>query len=439
MAWVGGALAVLIIAVSFTHTHANSTQVASESGGRVRLTVKATPPYDCGFDARGAEEAVARHRMHALGSPYQLAARDARGVSAQSFDRDNIAVIEDDGSIIMPPAGFDLAKRAVLFTPEAEGYRITPADVPFTKNLGTQVRSFFGFDGQLGIGGNGYRDIRLLDAPFTFYGITYDTIYIGTSGYITFGRGDASGRPSAATLAANAPRIAPLWASLDAGSGGEVYYNRLEGRHVITWNAVPESTYGGLSTFQAVLYDDGRIAFVYRKVKARTALVGLSPGESEQDTQPVVFSAPPEGVVSGPLFQLFSKQRQVDLPALMRAFYRTHTDEVDAAFIWADFAYDNGLGVAHSFNVRNDIRGIGLKIFDRGALYGSPERLATVITMGNQNDWPADPQANMAGLNSAISIVCHELGHRWLTYVRFAGDDERLLLGRDNSHWSFFV
>jgi len=59
--------------------------------------------------------------------------------------------------------------------------------------------------------------------------------------------------------------------------------------------------------------------------------------------------------------------------------------------------------------------------------------------MGNQNDWPADPQANMAGLNSAVSIVCHELGHRWLAYVRFPGDNERLLLGRDDSHWSFFV
>ena len=439
MASVAGAVAVFLIAVAFARTSASVKTAAGEGGERARPEAPAALSYDCGFDARGAEEAIARHRMNALGSSYQLAARTARAIAARSEDRDDIALIEDDGAIIVPPAGFDLTKRSVLFTPEAGGYRITPTDVAFTKNLGSQVRSFFGLDGQIGIDRNGYSDIKLLDAPFTFYGTTYDTIYIGTSGYITFAHGDNSTRPSAATLASEAPRIAPLWASLDISSGGEIYYNRLEGRHIVTWNGVPEATYGGLSTFQAVLYDDGRIAFVYRKVKARTALVGLSPGESEQDAQPLVFSQPPAEAVAGPLFQLFSKQRQVDLPALMRAFYRTHTDEVDTAFIWADFAYDNGLGVAHSFNVRNGIRGIGLKIFDRGAIYGSPARLATVITMGNQSDWPADPQANMAGLNSAISIVCHELGHRWLSYVRFPGDDETLLLGRDNSHWSFFL
>jgi hypothetical protein len=61
--------------------------------------------------------------------------------------------------------------------------------------------------------------------------------------------------------------------------------------------------------------------------------------------------------------------------------------------------------------------------------------------MGNGGDWPADPQALTAGLNTAVCIVCHELGHRWLAYVRFdagnaAKDD---LLGRDNSHWSFLA
>jgi hypothetical protein len=437
--WVAGALAALLFALSFIRTSAGIKPTPNEDNERVRLTVRAASPYDCGFDARGAEEAIARHRMHALRSPYQLAVRRAPAVSPRSDDEDNIAVIEDDGSIIMPPAGFDLKKRAVLFTPEAGGYRITPTDVPYTKDLGTRLRGFLAVDGQPGAADNGYREVQINDAPFTFYGVAYDKIYVGTNGYITFNRGDTSARQSAAALASDMPRIAPLWANLDASAGGDIYYNRLEGRHVITWNAVAESPYGGLSTFQAVLYDDGRIAFVYRKVKAHASLVGLSPGNSEQAAQPVVFSNPPDGVISGPLFEVFSKQRQLDLPALMRAFYRTHTDEVDTAFIWADFAYDNGLGVAHSFNLRNDIQGIGLKMFDRSALYGSAARLATVITMGNQNDWPGDPQANMAGLNSAVSIVCHELGHRWLVYVQFNAANEDALLGRDDSHWSFFV
>jgi hypothetical protein len=47
----------------------------------------------------------------------------------------------------------------------------------------------------------------------------------------------------------------------------------------------------------------------------------------------------------------------------------------------------------------------------------------------------------VAGLNSAVAIVCHELGHRWLSYVQFEGARglQDNLLGRDESHWSFLV
>ncbi|MFL6212566.1 MAG: hypothetical protein ACJ74J_01600 [Blastocatellia bacterium] len=438
VSWIAGVLAISLIVVAIARVNADQ-QTAGEDSKRVRVIADAPTPYDCGFDANGADDALARHRMHALRSSYQLAVRREQAGTPRVTDRDNIALIEDDGSIILPPAAFDLKKRAVLFTPEAGGYRITPTDIPFAKDLGTQLRGVLAVDGQPSDSGNGYCPVQLASAPFTFYGVDYNQIYVGTNGYITFNSGDTSSRLSASALATSLPRIAPLWASLNAGGGGDIYYNRLEGRHVITWDGLPESAYGSLSTFQAVLYDDGRIAFIYRKVKAHAGLVGLSPGESAQDAQPVVLTDPPVGVISGPLFQLFSKQRQLDLPALMRAFYSAHTDEVDTAFIWADFAYDNGLGVAHSFNVRNDIQGIGLRGFDRGALYGSPSRLSTVITMGNQSDWPADPQANMAGLNSAVSIVCHELGHRWLTYVQLDAANPDALLGRDDSHWSFFV
>jgi hypothetical protein len=145
--------------------------------------------------------------------------------------------------------------------------------------------------------------------------------------------------------------------------------------------------------------------------------------------------------MSGPFFEVFGKRKRIDLPALLQAFYRTHSDSFDTAYVWTDFDYDNGLGIAHSFNVRNHISGIGLKTFDRGLAYGSPARLSTIITMGNEADWPKDPQANAAGLNSAISIVCHEQGHRWLAYIRFDAEHDIKddLLGRENAHWSFLA
>jgi hypothetical protein len=401
----------------------------------------ATPSgaFVCGYDPNGADEAVAHHRLNALRLQNRAHTSAASSRAQTVQDTGDIAIVEDDGTIVAAPNKFDLKNRALLFTPAGDGYRVERADTEFNDELGDKLRDFLSTDGQPGNADNGYRDVQLLGAWFPFFGASYDTIFVGTNGYITFTRGDTSARLSAAALAVDAPRIAPLWADLSANKKG-IYYNRLDGRHVITWDSLPEAS-GGKNKFQAVLYDDGRIAFIYKKIKAGAALIGISPGDSAQAAQAVDFSKPPVEPISGPFFESFSSQTRLDLPALTRAFYSAHTDAVDTIFVWADFSYDNGLGIAHSFNVRNDIRGIGLPIFDRGAIYGSPSRLATIITMGNQQEWPEDPQQNMAGIFSAVAIVCHELGHRWLSYIHFAagGDIKDELLGRDNSHWSFLA
>src|SRR5262249_16304311 len=170
------------------------------------------------------------------------------------------------------------------------------------------------------------------------------------------------------------------------------------------------------------------------------ALVGISPGSIDAP-EPLNFSNPPSEPQTGAVFELFTQQKRLDLPALTRAFYTAHPDDFDSLYVWTNFAYDNGLGLSPEFNKKDDIKEIGPPLFSRGPIYGSPERLASLITIGNAGDWPADPQEHMAGLNSAISIVCHEQGHRWLCYIERDGERtiKDSLLGREQSHWSFFL
>lgn len=444
--WIGLALALIIFGAPLLDARSDGGAIADkEKPGTTKS--RTGDGLVCGFDPRGAEDQIYAHRLNALRSNGRRAAADGlRHATTQSSgpraeNMDNVALIEDDGTIVVQPNKFNLKKRSLIFSPESAGYRIERGDPSFETDRGSKLRGFLGADGKPGSGNNGYRDVSLAGASFPFYGNFYDTIYVGTNGYITFVQGDTSARISAASLASEMPRIAPLWADLDVNDGGNIYYNRLEGRHLITWDAASEVVYGGKSTFQVVLYDDGRIAFVYKKVKARSSLTGISPGNSALDPQPINFTDPPGEPVAAPFFETFSNQKRLDLPALTRALYRTQPDAFDAVFIWTDFSYDNGIGVAHSFNVRNDIGGIGLRIFDRGSQYGSPSRLATVITMGHETSWPSNPQLLTAGLNTAVCIVCHELGHRWLAYIHFddgnATKDD--LLGRDASHWSFLV
>ncbi len=404
---------------------------------------------DCGYDARGAEDELSNHRLNALrrGEPdatrsVALSLLQKRGPSAE--DINDTAVFQDDGTFVIPPAKFNLKNRSILFTPDGApdgfGYRISTDEIDFNSDFGSRLGSFLGLDGELDDADNGYRDINLQGAQFPFFGVAYDTIYVGTNGYITFNRGDTSARISPSALATELPRIAPLWADLEEVDSGNVYYTRLNDRHIITWNKAGQPSYDGISTFQAVLYDDGRIAFVYKKVNAQAALVGISPGNSVAGPQPVDFSTPPTERLTGPLFETFAKEKRLDLPAILRAFYSTHSDSFDTVYVWTNFAFDNGLFVAHTFNIRNDIQGIGLPLFDHGPAYGSAH-LGSLIAMGNAGDWPKNPDVHMAGLNSAISIVCHEQGHLWLAYIHFDADNQVKddLLGRQNSHWSFLA
>ncbi|HSB08337.1 MAG TPA: hypothetical protein VLM38_02415 [Blastocatellia bacterium] len=399
---------------------------------------------NCGYDPRGALDEWSGHRLNVIRSRLRTAATRAMDKRERPSVRDEsgVAVVGDDGTIVIPAAQFDLKNSSILFTPDGDGYRISTTDAEFDRDFGSRLGYFRGADGGISQDAdNGYRDIYLGGAQFPFFGVGYDTAYVGTNGYITFTQGDTGARISPSALAIDLPRIAPLWADLEVNDSGNIYYNRLEGRHLFTWNRAGQPLYSGFSTFQAVLYDDGRIVFVYKKVKAHASLTGISPGRLEGEPQPIDFSEPPVGRLSGAFFETFAKEQRLDLPALFKAFYRSHSDSFDALYVWADFDYDNGLGVARSFNIRNDISGIGLKIVDRGAVYGSPVRLSTIITMGNEANWPGDPEAHVVGLNSAVSIVCHELGHRWLAYVRFVAQDDisEDLLGRDKSHWNFLV
>jgi hypothetical protein len=420
-----------------TDARVNTTSGLHSSGKRV----------DCGYDPRGAEDELSNHRQNTLrrGEP-----DDTRSISSLSLqkrgpsaeDISDIAVFQDDGTFVIPSAKFNLKNRSILFTPDGAsdgfGYRVSTPEIDFNNDFGSRL-DLYGPDGEKD-SDNGYLGVSFEGSQFPFYGVSYDTFFVGTNGYITFTQGDTSARISPSALATDLPRIAPLWADLEVTDSGNIYYNRLQDGYLFTWNKAGQPSYDGASTFQAVLYDDGRIAFVYKKVKAQAALVGISPGSSVAGAQAVDFSNPPTERLTGPLFETFAKEKRLDLPAILRAFYRTHSDSFDTVYVWTSFAFDNGLFIAHTFNIRNDIQGIGLPLFDHGPAYGSAH-LGSLIAMGNVADWPKNPDAYMVGLNSAISIVCHEQGHLWLAYIHFDVDNQVRddLLGRQNSHWSFLA
>jgi hypothetical protein len=167
------------------------------------------------------------------------------------------------------PDSFDLAYRAVLFTPAGAGYTFTTSSIgslPTSPAGGTVVA----------LGDDAYAPVNL-GTPVVLFGQSYSTFYIASNGYLTFTQGDTD---YSETLAEHfsTPRIALLYDDLNPSAGGRVSWRQLSDRVVVTWENVPEYGSGSGNTFQVEMYFDGRIRLAYLGVAAADGLVGLSNG-----------------------------------------------------------------------------------------------------------------------------------------------------------------
>jgi hypothetical protein len=96
---------------------------------------------------------------------------------------------------------------------------------------------------------------------------------------------------------------------------------------------------------------------------------------------------------------------------------------------------------AYEQTVKNRDAGIGAAITDFSAEYGSGGRLESFVHMDAISKYPDDLNRRFLGEDSTLSVLAHEVGHRWLAQARFqdGGSASSELLGRDQVHWSFFL
>ena len=113
---------------------------------------------------------------------------------------------------------------------------------------------------------------------FNFYGVDYDTFYIGSNGFISFTTGDFRyiENPRNHFMF---PRIAGLFDDLDPTSGGRISWQTLDDRIVVTFEDVPEFHVSAGNSFQIELFYSGVIRITWLNIAAHDGLVGLSKGE----------------------------------------------------------------------------------------------------------------------------------------------------------------
>jgi len=358
------------------------------------------------------------------------------------FQSGNVAVIEDDGSIVRRPNLFDLAGRAMQILRRPKGITVVRSPL--------DVKDFTG--DKLPLGDD---DAIEIDFPagftFPFGDQVYASVWVHSDGNLTFGEPDAaSAQRSLSRLIAGPPRLAPLFSDLDpsaAGAAGGVYVDFPPLRVRVTWREVP--IFGDddrINTFQVTLFSNGRAVFAYGdRIMATEAVVGVAPFGTD-DVQVLNYDVelpfrPPQRVA---IAEAFTESMDVDLAVLSQTFLQHFEDAYDFLAVWEDFSITLLQGNAFAFasTIKNDVRGIGQQVYDGTAGYGSSGRLQTILQMGWINKYSTELGRRTNRTYDSMGILAHEAGHRWLSFPRIIegnGARTNRLIGAGGSHWSFFV
>jgi hypothetical protein len=164
--------------------------------------------------------------------------------------------------------------------PDAFGYVWADSDEPtgptfeWVDITGTGTAVYLSDDGYVGPISIGF--------DFPYYENSYNELYIGSNGVLTFGDGSTS-RINTALPAATTPNdlIAMWWDDLDPAEGGSIYYyyDAANERFIVSFVTIQNYISGGGTgslTFQAILHANGQVLLQYATMDPGTDTDGLT-------------------------------------------------------------------------------------------------------------------------------------------------------------------
>ena len=352
----------------------------------------------------------------------------------RGIDIGEIAVVQDEGDLIAPANAYDLRGIGLRYTRNsAGGYDVVRVALNFRTSLGRQLT----------LEDDDSESANVTGFTFNFFGRPQTTAFVNSDGNVTFEEPDSdSTERNVARLTTGPPRIAPFLADLDPSVGGRVFVNAGADQYVVTWCNVRGFESTRTITTQAVLLPTGAIEmhFVDAGGGLTDAVVGISPGRTGNFQSVDLSAQATNNGGSSSVGERFAALPLLDNVAVAKKFYASHPDAYDQLVMWTDARLIQD-AFAFEQTVSNDILGIGIPKFDAALEFGSAGRLHSVLVMDFLGKYPDDPQQRFLGENNTVSVLGQEAGHRWLAFLEFrpaGGGRSDQLLGRDDSHWSFF-
>ena len=244
---------------------------------------------------------------------------------------------------------------------------------------------------------------------------------MNSDGNVTFDEGDsASTDRNVARLLTGPPRVSPFLADLDPTTGGGVFVNAAADQYVVTWCNVRgfDSTHTRDRAGHAAARRSDRDALCERDYPDGGG--GRRLARADRHFRPVDLSA--QGTTSGgsgAVGERFSPSSQLDTVALARTFYASHPDNYDQLVIWTDAPYHPGRVRVRDDGGERDPAGSASEVYDFSRDFGSGGRLRSYAIMDFLGKYPDDPTQRFLGENNTLSVLAHEVGHRWLAFFDF--------------------
>ena len=192
-------------------------------------------------------------------------------VLSASVDVGDIAVVQDDGTIVLNGTGpIDLQGRTLVFEPTADGGMDislggppqNPTEPGDPLGLGDDDSAFVPFEGGF---------------IFPFYGTDFDSVFVNSNGNLTFGGPSPFGGDIEEILR-SFPRIIPVGTDLNPAAGGNIFVHQASDHWRVMWRGVPEFGIGGSNTFFVTLWKDGRVEMGFLQLTALFSPTGVTPG-----------------------------------------------------------------------------------------------------------------------------------------------------------------
>ncbi|RLE21903.1 MAG: hypothetical protein DRJ65_15020, partial [Acidobacteria bacterium] len=123
-----------------------------------------------------------------------------------------------------------------------------------------------------------------------------------------------------------------------------------------------------------------------------------------------------------------------------RSFLADNPDDYDFLLVFTRFEFGGEDGISGFYwEVKNDVQGIGIPLFDLSQEFGS-SNLQGFVDGGSLSQFMLEDGS--VDSNRVTVVLNHELAHRWSARCRFVddgGETSMALLGADEAHWSYLL